>query len=69
MNQLLTFLAVGTPGGQPPWLLLNGVQLNNLASVPEPNTMLLGQPPSPSAWASTAVTAARPPEPRPSPDT
>ena len=36
-SQVLKFLAVGTQGGQPPWLLLNGVQLTDttVAAVPE----------------------------------
>ncbi len=35
-SQLLSFLAVGTPGGQPPWALISNVSMTN---VPEPGTM------------------------------
>lgn len=41
-SQLLTFLAVGTPGGQPPWLLLNNVQMTpQLAVIPEPSSIAI----------------------------
>lgn len=41
-SQLLRFAAVGSPSGQPPWLLLDNVQLNSsLAAVPEPSTLAM----------------------------
>ncbi len=40
-SELLSFLAVGTPGGQPPWLLLTNVELSPVSTVPEPESMLL----------------------------
>jgi hypothetical protein len=40
-SQVLTFLAAGTPSGSPPWLLLNGVQLNAVSAVPEPESALM----------------------------
>ena len=39
-TQVLTFLAVGTPGGDPPVVLLDGVSLID-ATVPEPGTLSL----------------------------
>ena len=38
-SELLSFLAVGTPNGVPPFVLLDGVTLN--ATVPEPGTLTL----------------------------
>lgn len=38
-NELLSFLAVGTPGGEPPFSLLDGVTM--YANVPEPSSCLL----------------------------
>jgi hypothetical protein len=44
-SQLLTFLAVGSPSGEPPWLLLNNLDLedatNITPTVPEPGTFAL----------------------------
>ena len=42
-SQLLSFLAIGTPSGQPPWLLLNGVSLTDTTTppVPEPGTVAM----------------------------
>lgn len=40
-SQVLKFLAVGTPGGQPPWLLLNDVRLTSVAAVPEASPLLM----------------------------
>jgi len=42
-SEALTFLAVGSPSGEPPWLLLNGVSLTDTTSAgaPEPGTLLL----------------------------
>jgi hypothetical protein len=37
-SELLNFTAIGAPSGQPPWLLLNDVQLN---AVPEPSSLLM----------------------------
>ena len=37
-SQVLSFLAVGTPTGEPPFSLLDGVSVN---SVPEPSTLVL----------------------------
>jgi hypothetical protein len=39
VNPILSFLSVGTPDGQPPFALLDGVSLE---SVPEPSTCLVG---------------------------
>ncbi len=48
-SQLLTFLAIGTPGGQPPIAMLDGVSLKEyhppVGGVPEPSTwamMIMG---------------------------
>jgi hypothetical protein len=38
-SQLLSFLAVGTPEGQPPFALLSGVSVNSV-TVPEPFTII-----------------------------
>lgn len=49
-SQLLSFLAVGTPNGQPPFVLLDGVSVNQIIGTPEPATFgmlgaaLLGLP-------------------------
>jgi hypothetical protein len=40
-SDLLSFLAVGTPDGVPPFVLLDGVSLNANATTPEPGTLLL----------------------------
>ncbi len=40
-SELLSFLAVGTPTGVPPFVLLDGVSLNANSSVPEPGTLAL----------------------------
>jgi hypothetical protein len=42
-SQLLSFLAIGTPNGQPPWLLLNGLTLTDTTTppVPEPSTLAM----------------------------
>lgn len=42
-SQVLQFLAMGSPSGQPPWLLLDGVSMTDtsLAAVPEPSTLAL----------------------------
>lgn len=37
-SELLDFTAIGTPSGDPPWLLLNDVQLS---PVPEPSALLM----------------------------
>jgi hypothetical protein len=37
MNPVLSFLAIGTPNGLPPMLLLDGVAVNN--AVPEPSSL------------------------------
>ena len=37
-SQLLSFLAVGTPNGEPPFSLLDGVSMQ---AVPEPGTLAL----------------------------
>ena len=52
-NATLSFLANGTPSGQPPFALLDGVSLVSRSSVPEPATLLLLAP------AFAAVTALR----------
>jgi hypothetical protein len=39
VNPILSFLSVGTPDGQPPFALLDGVSLE---AVPEPSTCLIG---------------------------
>ena len=48
MSEVLTFLAVGTPGGLPPWLFLDGVIVKDQSSgppgpspVPEPSTLAI----------------------------
>lgn len=40
-SELLSFLAVGTPNGVPPFVLLDGVSLNANSTVPEPGTLTL----------------------------
>jgi len=44
-SQVLTFLAVGTPGGLPPWLFLDGVIVKDPSPgpspVPEPSTLAI----------------------------
>jgi hypothetical protein len=40
-SEVLSFLAVGTPNGVPPFVLLDGVSLNANSSVPEPGTLTL----------------------------
>ncbi len=40
-SDVLSFLAVGTPDGVPPFVLLDGVSLNANTSTPEPGTCLL----------------------------
>jgi hypothetical protein len=37
-SDVLTFLAIGTPSGAPPFVLLDGVSMN---AVPEPATVVL----------------------------
>lgn len=37
-SSVLSFLAVGTPSGVPPFALLDGVTLNAATAVPEPAT-------------------------------
>ena len=39
-SEVLSFFAVGTPNGVPPFVLLDGVTLNANSSVPEPGTLL-----------------------------
>jgi hypothetical protein len=38
-EELLAFLAVGTPVGQPPFSLLDGVSMYDVTAVPEPSTL------------------------------
>lgn len=40
-SEVLSFFAVGTPNGVPPFVLLDGVTLNADSSVPEPGTLAL----------------------------
>ncbi len=40
-SQMLTFAAIGTPNGAPPWLLLDGVSLTDTTAVPEPSSLLI----------------------------
>jgi hypothetical protein len=40
-SDLLSFLAVGTPNGVPPFVLLDGVTLNASGTTPEPETLTL----------------------------
>jgi hypothetical protein len=40
-SDILTFLAQGTPVGQPPFVLLDGVTMD-VAAVPEPSAFMLG---------------------------
>jgi hypothetical protein len=41
-SEILSFMAIGTPNGQSPWLLLSGVTLTDTtAAVPEPETYAL----------------------------
>lgn len=40
-SDVLSFLAVGTPNGVPPFVLLDGVTLNANSPVPEPGTLAL----------------------------
>ena len=40
-SDVLTFLAQGTPAGQPPFVLIDGVSMD-VATVPEPSTLLMG---------------------------
>lgn len=40
-SQVLSFLAQGTPNGQPPFVLLDGVSIAAVTAVPEPATALL----------------------------
>ncbi|MFZ1133690.1 MAG: PEP-CTERM sorting domain-containing protein [Candidatus Korobacteraceae bacterium] len=40
-SEVLSFLAVGTPTGVPPFVLLDGVTLNANSTVPEPGTLAL----------------------------
>ena len=39
-SELLSFLAIGTPGGEPPFSLLDGVSVNS-AATPEPSSLVL----------------------------
>jgi len=41
-QELLSFLAIGTPNGLPPMSLLDGVSLTQVSNVPEPGTLALG---------------------------
>jgi len=41
-EELLSFLAIGTPNGLPPISLLDGVTLKQVSNVPEPGTLALG---------------------------
>jgi hypothetical protein len=38
-SQVLSFMAVGTPAGLPPFVFLDGVAVNQVGQVPEPGTM------------------------------
>jgi hypothetical protein len=40
-SEVLSFLAVGTPTGEPPFALLDGVSFTDVSSVPEPGTLTL----------------------------
>ena len=40
-TELLSFLAKGTPGGEPPNVLLDGVSVSQSSPVPEPSTLAL----------------------------
>jgi hypothetical protein len=40
-NEVLSFLAVGTPSGEPPFSLLDGVSLNDVTPTPEPGSFPL----------------------------
>jgi hypothetical protein len=40
-SELLSFLAVGTPGGVPPFTLLDGVSISPVAETPEPGSFAL----------------------------
>jgi hypothetical protein len=40
-SQLLTFLSGGSPGGEPPVALLDGVSMVDSSAVPEPGSILL----------------------------
>lgn len=40
-NETLSFLAVGTPGGEPPAVLLDGVSMESATTTPEPGTLAL----------------------------
>ncbi len=40
-SEVLSFLAVGTPSGEPPFTLLDGVSATQTSPVPEPSSLLL----------------------------
>ncbi len=40
-SQLLSFTATGAPSGEPPWLLLDGVNLVDTTAVPEPSSLIM----------------------------
>lgn len=40
-TEVLSFMADGTPNGEPPFALLDGVSLNNVTPAPEPGTLPL----------------------------
>lgn len=40
-SETLSFLAVGTPGGEPPVVLLDGVSMEAASTAPEPGTLML----------------------------
>ena len=40
-SELLQFVAKGTPNGQPPFMLLDGVAIADVSGVPEPGTLAL----------------------------
>jgi len=40
-SEVLSFLAVGTPNGVPPFSLLDGVTMDAASGVPEPGTCML----------------------------
>jgi len=42
-SQVLSFLAIGSPNGQPPWVLLSNVTLTDASTppIPEPGTLAM----------------------------
>ncbi len=40
-SEVLSFLAIGTPSGEPPFSLLDGVSVTSTSPVPEPGTLTL----------------------------